>query len=172
LTTAEPASFESSIPYRTTRDGSRRYSTSRRALDAVTFGLCGTTSTTRSAAKSRTRCTAPISAPLALQTPDNAESRCPRTGSDLRLQMVAGHDLNLRPSGYEPTQCRDLSSRSLLCSTNDEAIRDELVTSTPFLSRPVRRGTAPFTAARAMQVDIVQGRLRRAYLRIYENALA
>ena len=64
-----------------------------------------------------------------------------------------GQDLNLRPSGYEPAQCRTFSSRLLPCSTGDEAFRASVVTSTPVLPHPVRRRTAPFTAPRAVQSD-------------------
>ncbi len=71
-------------------DGSGRPEASRCVVEARIIGLCGTTSTTRSAAKSRTRCTAPIPAQFPLQTHDNAEGRCSRTGSDLRFSLVAG----------------------------------------------------------------------------------
>jgi hypothetical protein len=146
LTTAKPASFECSTPYGTTRDGSRRYETSRRAVDVVAFGLCGTTPATRSAAKSRTMCTAPFSAPLVLQTPESAESRCSRTGSDLQFRWWRGQDLNLRPSGYEPDELPDCSTPRRTMHGTHGFVHHQVVSprspATPSAYPPVRRACA------------------------------
>ena len=84
---------------------------------------------------------------------DNTESQCSRTGSYLRFSFGwwRGQDLNLRPSGYEPVQCRTSWSRLPPCSTAHEAIRATFVTSTPVLSAPVPKNTAPFTARPVLQ---------------------
>jgi len=76
-----------------------------------------------------------------------------RTGPHLLFRWWRREDLNLRPSGYEPAQCRTFWSRLLPCSTADEAIRATFVTSSPVPSRRVRQTTAPSTAPRAMQND-------------------
>jgi hypothetical protein len=55
LATTKRASFGSSSLYRTTRDGSRRYQRSRRAVDAVTFG-CTAPRRRRDRLQNRGRC--------------------------------------------------------------------------------------------------------------------
>ena len=84
-----------------------------------------------------------------------------------------GQDLNLRPSGYEPTPCRDISSLLLPCSTDDEATRATVVTTTPVLSRPVRQCTAPFTAPRPLQnlAGVSRWGLRRDAVRRAERGI-
>ncbi len=77
------------------------------------------------------------------------QARRLRTGPHLQFRWWRRQHLNLRPSGYEPTQCRTFWSRLLLCSTADEAIRATFVTSSPVQSLPVRRSTAP----RAMHIE-------------------
>ena len=95
----------------------------------------------------------PISSPLVEQTPRDAESRCMRTGSDLHFRWWRGKDLNLRPSGYEPSERALLYSPLLPRRTADVAIRAMPVTSRPVYSRALPIHTAEFTAPLAMHND-------------------
>ena len=45
--------------------------------------------------------------------PEMQKARRLRTGPELQVRWWRGQDLNLRPSGYEPAQCRGFSCRLL-----------------------------------------------------------